>query len=58
MTSTDTSVKKLRGSASELAGEEIFKQIFLDSFVPYETAARLRKHFRIGHHYWTLVPPR
>jgi hypothetical protein len=57
MTSIDTSVKKVHRSASELAGEEIFKQMFLDSLVPYETAARLRRHFCIGHHYWTLIPP-
>lgn len=57
MTSTGTTVKKLDGAASELAGERTLTQIFLASLVPFETAARMRKHFRIGHHYWTLIPP-
>ena len=57
MTSTGTSVKTLDRAATELAGEQILTQIFLASLVPFETAARLRKHFRIGHHCWTLIPP-
>jgi len=52
-----TSVEKLRGSSAELAGEQSLTQIFLASLVPFETAARMRKHFRIGHHCWTLIPP-
>ena len=50
-----TSVKNL--SASDLAGEQTLTQIFLASLVPFETAARMRKHFRIGYHCWTLIPP-
>lgn len=44
-------------SASELAGRETLTQMFLASLVPFETAARMRKHFHIGHHSWTLIPP-
>ena len=57
MMSTDTSVKTLDRAASELAGEQTLTQIFLASLIPFETAAHMRKHFRIGHHYWTLIPP-
>jgi hypothetical protein len=57
MTSTGTTVRKLDRAASELAGERTLRQIFLTSLVPFETAARMRKHFRIGHHSWTLIPP-
>jgi len=41
--------------ASELAGKQMLTRIFIASLVPFETAARMRKHFRIRHHYWTLV---
>ena len=44
-------------SASELAGEQTLTEIFLASLVPFETAARMRTHFHIGHHCWTLIPP-
>ena len=44
-------------SASELAGRQVFTQIFHASLVPFETAALMRKHFRIGHRCWTLIPP-
>lgn len=57
MTSTGTSVKTLDRPASEVAGEQALTQIFLSSLVPFETAARMRKHFRLGHHCWTLIPP-
>ena len=32
-------------------------QIYQSSLGPYEMAVRMRKHYRIGHHYWTLIPP-
>jgi len=57
VTSTGTSVKTLDRAASELAGEQTLTQIFLASLVPFETAARMRKHFRIVHHRWTLISP-
>jgi hypothetical protein len=57
MTSTGATVRRPDGAASELAGERTLTQIFLASLAPFETAARMRKHFRIGHHYWTLIPP-
>lgn len=44
------------GPTSELAGKETLTQIFLASLVPFETATRMRKHFRIGKHSWTLIP--
>lgn len=45
-------------SASERAGRRLLTQIFDASLVPFATAARLRKHFRVGHPYWTLIPPK
>ena len=45
-------------SASELAGRKTLTQIFLASLVPFETATRMRKNFRIGPRSWTLIPPR
>jgi hypothetical protein len=38
------------------AGDEVLTRIFEASMVPFETAARMRKHFRIHHRYWTLIP--
>ena len=43
-------------SASELAGRQALTQIYVASLVPFETAARMRKHFRMGHRSWTLIP--
>jgi hypothetical protein len=57
MTPTRTSIEKLDGAASGLAGRQALTQIFLASLVPFETAARMRKHFRIGYHCWMLIPP-
>lgn len=37
------------------AGARILTQIFEASLVPFEMAARMRKHFRIGPHFWTLI---
>ena len=39
------------------AGTRILAQIYQASLGPYEMAVRMRKHYRIGHHYWTLIPP-
>jgi hypothetical protein len=58
MTSSDPSVNDLGISASKLAGKRMLTQIFLASLVPFETAARMRKNFRIGHRSWTLIPPK
>jgi hypothetical protein len=43
-------------SASDPAGRQALTQIYVASLVPFETAARMRKHFRIGHRSWTLIP--
>lgn len=42
-------------SASELAGTQALTQIYVASLVPFETAARMRKYFRVGHRFWTLI---
>lgn len=39
------------------AGTRILAQIYQSSLGPYEMAVRMRKHYRIGDHYWTLIPP-
>jgi hypothetical protein len=38
-------------------GEKARTQIFVASLQPFETAARMRKHFQMRHSYWTLIPP-
>ena len=44
-----------RISASELAGRQSLTQIYIACLVPFETAARMRKYFRVGHCFWTLI---
>jgi hypothetical protein len=38
-------------------GTRSLAQIYQASLGPYEMAVRMRKYYRIGHHYWTLIPP-
>lgn len=47
--------KALAAAEAASAGAGILTQIFEASLVPYEMAMRMRKHFRIGPHCWTLI---
>jgi hypothetical protein len=57
MTSTGPSANDLGRSvsAAELDGKQMLAQIFGASVVPFETASRMRRHFRIGQRYCALV---
>jgi hypothetical protein len=44
-------------TTSELEGQRRLTEIFVASMAPYEMAARMRKHFRMGPRFWTLIIP-
>jgi hypothetical protein len=44
-------------AASKLEGQKSLGLIFAASMAPFETAARKRKHFRMGQRFWTLIVP-
>jgi hypothetical protein len=41
-------------TVSELEGQRRLTEIFAASMVPFETAARMRRHFVMGPRFWTL----
>ena len=57
MTATRLPVEKVGPSAAELARQEVLMKVFRASLADYEMGVRMRRHFRIGHRYWTLIPP-